>query len=132
MLDSWIRPLQINSLFPVHCPHLITVSYKYSIIPYSSIISSYSCILRGSVKAILKQCQLTCRQCYRVGTSFMFALFLQLEKEGISLSMLLCSFLWLSQANNGLKSCQSYNEIMKMDCPLACKYACVQDRKQRI
>ena len=33
-----IRPLQINSLFPVHRPHLVTVSYKYSIIPYSSII----------------------------------------------------------------------------------------------
>ena len=34
-----IRPLQINSLFPVHRPHLVTVSSKYSIIPYSSIIS---------------------------------------------------------------------------------------------
>ena len=40
---------------------------------------------------------------------FTFVLFLQLEKEGTSLSMLLCSFLWLCQANNGLKSCQSYN-----------------------
>ena len=33
-----LRPLQINSLFPVHRPHLVTVSSKYSIIPYSSII----------------------------------------------------------------------------------------------
>ena len=33
-----LRPLQINSLFPVDRPHLVTVSYKYSIIPYSSII----------------------------------------------------------------------------------------------
>ena len=33
-----IRPLQINSLFPVHRPHLVTASSKYSIIPYSSII----------------------------------------------------------------------------------------------
>ena len=33
-----IRPLQINSLFPVHRPHLVTASSKYSIILYSSII----------------------------------------------------------------------------------------------
>ena len=33
-----VRPLQINSLFPIHRPHLVTVSSKYSIIPYSSII----------------------------------------------------------------------------------------------
>ena len=33
-----VRPLQINSLFPVHRPHLVTASSKYSIIPYSSII----------------------------------------------------------------------------------------------
>ena len=33
-----IKPLQINSLFPVHRPHLVTASSKYSIIPYSSII----------------------------------------------------------------------------------------------
>ena len=45
--------------------------------------------------------------------------------------MLLCSFLWLCQANNGLKSCQSYNE-MEMDRPPAIKYARVQDGKQRI
>ena len=34
-----VRPLQINSLFPVHRPHLVTVNSKYSIILYSSIIS---------------------------------------------------------------------------------------------
>ena len=33
-----LRPLQINSLFPVHRPHLVVASSKYSIIPYSSII----------------------------------------------------------------------------------------------
>ena len=32
-----LRPLQINSLFPVHRPHLVTASSEYSIIPYSSI-----------------------------------------------------------------------------------------------
>ena len=36
------------------------------------------------------------------------------------------------QANNGLKSCQCYNEIMEMDRPPAYKYARVQDGKQRI
>ena len=46
----------------------------------------------------------------------MLVLFLQLKKEGTNLSMLLCNFLWLCQENNGLKSCQSYNEIMEMDC----------------
>ena len=38
VVRAYIRPLQINSLFPVHGPHLVTVSSKYSIIPYSSII----------------------------------------------------------------------------------------------
>ena len=38
-LTVFIRPLQINSLFPVHRPHLVTVSSKYSILPYSSIVS---------------------------------------------------------------------------------------------
>ena len=33
-----VRPLQINSMFPIHRPHLVTTSSKYSIIPYSSII----------------------------------------------------------------------------------------------
>ena len=121
--NTWVRPLQINSLFPVHRPHLVTVSHKYSIIPYPSIISGYSCILTGSVKAISKQGQLTCQQCYQVGTNFTFVLFLQLKMEGTSLNMPLCSFLWLSQENNGLKSCQSCNEIMEMDRPHACKYA---------
>ena len=55
------------------------------------LFSGYSCILIGSVKAILKQCQLTCQQCYQVSTNFTFVLFLQLTKEGTSLSMLLCS-----------------------------------------
>ena len=117
-----LRPLQINFLFPVHRPHLVTVSSKYSIIPYSSIISGYSCILTGSVKAILKQCQLTCQEYNQVGT---FVLFSQLEKEGTSLSMLLCSFSWLCQANNGLKNCQSYNEIMEISGPPARMQICL-------
>ena len=37
-IQQFIRPLQINSLFPVHRPHLVTASSKYSIILYSSII----------------------------------------------------------------------------------------------
>ena len=78
----------------------------------------YSCILAGSIK-------LTCQQCYQVSTNFMFVLFLQFKKEGTSLSMLLCSFLWLYQANTGLKSCQSYNEIMKMDRPPARMQICL-------
>ena len=69
-LNRPIRPLQINSLFPVHRPHLVTVSSKYPTIPYSSIISGYSCILAGSVKAILSQCQ----QCYQLCTNFTFVL----------------------------------------------------------
>ena len=108
-----LRPLQRNSLFPVHHPHLVTVSSKTSIIPYSSIISGYSGILTGSEKVISKRCQLTCQQCYLVGPHFTLVLFLQLKKEGSSLSMLLCSYLWLCQANNGLKNFQSY-KIMKM------------------
>ena len=36
------------------------------------------------------------------------------------------------QENNGLKSCQSYNGTMEMDCPLTCKYALAQDGKQRM
>ena len=54
------RPIQIKFLFPVHRPHLVTVSSKYSIILYSSIISDYFCILyrlsafyTGSVIAIV-------------------------------------------------------------------------------
>ena len=100
-----IRPFQINFLFPVHRPHLVTVSSKTSIIPYSSIISGYSCILTGSVKAISKRYQLSAIKLAHM--HFTFVLFLQLKKEGTSLSMLLCSFLWLCQVNNGLKSCQS-------------------------
>ena len=38
IIGDHIRPLQINSLFPVHRPHLVTASSKYSILPYSSII----------------------------------------------------------------------------------------------
>ena len=68
-----LRPLQINYLFPVHRPHLVTASSKYFIIPYSSII--FRCILIGSVKAIFNQCQLTCQQCYQVSTNSTFVLF---------------------------------------------------------
>ena len=58
---SLIRPLQTNSLFPVHRPHLVTASSKYSIIPYSSIIfwlflhtdKSYLEIVSAHVSAVL-------------------------------------------------------------------------------
>ena len=87
----YVRPLQINSLFPVHRPHLVTASSKYSIIPYSSIIfrlflhtdrlsKSYLETVSAHVSAVLSSRQ-----------NFTFVLFLQLTKEGTSLSMLLCS-----------------------------------------
>ena len=72
-----IRPLQINSLFPVHRPHLVTVSSKYSIIPYSSIIFQLFLHTERLSKSHLET---VCQQCYRVGTNFTFALFLQFEK----------------------------------------------------
>ena len=49
--------------------------------------------------------------------------FFQLKRKVQALSMFLCSFSWLCQANNGLNGCQVYNEIMEMDHPPACKYA---------
>ena len=99
-------------------------TFKYSIIPYSSIIfwlflrtdrlsKSY---LSSRISSAIKSAQNSCL-CYFC------------KKEGTSLSMLLCSFLWLCQANNGLKSCQYYNEIMEMDRVSTCKYARVQDGK---
>ena len=86
-----LGPLQINFLFPVHRPHLVTASSKYSIIPYSSIIfqlflhtdrlsKSYLETVTAHVSAVLSSRQ-----------NFTFVLFLQLTKEGTSLSMLLCS-----------------------------------------
>ena len=69
-----IRPLQINFLFPVHRPQLSALNIPlFRILP---LFSGYSCILTGSVNAILKQCQLTCQQCYQVGTNFTFLLYL--------------------------------------------------------
>ena len=70
-----VRPLQINSLFPIHRPHLVTISSKCSIIPYSSIILR---LFLHTDKCHLEQCQLTCHQCYKVGTNFTFVLYLQL------------------------------------------------------
>ena len=96
--SSFIRPLQINSLFPVHYPHLVTVSSKYSITLYSSIIFRLFLHTDRLSKAILKQGQLTCQQCYQVGTNFTFVLFLQLKREETSLSMLYAVFLWLCHA----------------------------------
>ena len=100
-----IRPLQINSLFPVHCPHLVTVSSKYSIIPYSSIIFWLFLYIDRLSKSHLETMSAHGSTVLSRRQNFTFVLFLQLEKEGTSLSMLLCSFLWLCQANNGLKSC---------------------------
>ena len=82
-----IRPLQINSLFPVHCPLLVTTSSKYSIIPYSSIIfrlflhtdrlsKSYLETVTAHVSAVLSSRH-----------NFTFVLFLQFTKEGTRLSM---------------------------------------------
>ena len=116
-----LRPLQINSdlCFPSTARIWLLSALKLPLFRILPLFSGYSCILTGSVKAISKRYQ----QCCQVGSHFTLVLFLQLKKEGSSLSMLLCSFLWLYQANNGLKSCQSYNEIMEMDRPPACKYA---------
>ena len=108
-----IRPLQINSLFPVHCLHLVTVSSKYSIILYSSIIFRLFLHTDKLSKSILKQCKLTCQQCYQVGTN--------LRKERakhyfMQLFMVVPDKKWLEKL-------QPYNEIMEMDHPPACKYA---------
>ena len=37
LLNLWLRPLQINSLFPIPRPHLVTVGSKYSIIPVADL-----------------------------------------------------------------------------------------------
>ena len=69
-----IRPLQINSLFPVHRPHLITVSSEYSIIPYSS---SYSCILYRLNKSYLVRASALVTTV--LSSCFFFVFFLQIN-----------------------------------------------------
>ena len=131
MVCSYIRPLQINSVSrpPPASSYCQFKNINISLFRILPLFSGYSCILTGSVKAISKQGQLTCQQCYQVGTNFTFVLFLQFKREGTSLSMhvlLSAAFYGYAshfQENNGLKSCQSYNEIMEMDRPPACKYA---------
>ena len=55
--------------------------------PYSGQLAAISgWIAQGSdCHYLLKPCQLTCQQCYQVGTNFTFVLFLQLKKEGRNL-----------------------------------------------
>ena len=68
------RPLQINPLFPVHRPHLVTVS-STSIIPYSSIIFQ---LFLHTDRLSKSHLETVCQQCYQVGTHFTFVLLLQL------------------------------------------------------
>ena len=66
-----------------HCKVLIIIIIIIIILPALNIplfrilplFFGYSCILIDSVKAILKQCQLTCQQCYQVSTNVAFVLF---------------------------------------------------------
>ena len=80
-----LQPLQINFLFPIHCPHLVTVSSNYSIIPYSSIIFQ----LFLHTDRLSKSCFETVTTALSSWHNFTFVLFLQLKKEGTSLNMLL-------------------------------------------
>ena len=99
-----IRPLQINSLFPVHRPHLVTASSKYSIIPYSSIISrlflhtdrlnkSYLETVSAHVSVVLSS------QC-KLHVCVIFATY----KGRNKLKHAIMQPFWQFQANNGLKS----------------------------
>ena len=92
------------------------------------LFSSYSSILTGSVKAVSAHVSAVLSTRHKLHVCAIFAPY----KEGTSINMLLCSFLWLCQENNGLKSCQCYNEIIEMDHLPTCNYTRVQDRKQRI
>ena len=103
LVSNIVRPLQINSLFPIHHPHLVTI------IPYSSIIFRLFLHTDRLSKSYLEKMSAHVSAVLSLRHRLHFCAILQLKKERRSLSLLLCSFLWLCQANNGLKSCQYYN-----------------------
>ena len=86
-----IRPLQINSLFPVHRPHLVTASSKYSIIPYSSIIFRLFLhtdrLSKSHLETVSAHVSTVLSSQHKLHVCVVFATY----KEGTSLSMLLCS-----------------------------------------
>ena len=103
-LSNLCRPLQINSLFPVHRPHLVTASSEYSIIPYSSITfrlflhtdglsKSYLEIVSAHVSAVLSSQ-------HKLHVCVIFATY----KGRNKLMHALMQPFWQCQANNGLKS----------------------------
>ena len=110
-----IRPLQINSLFPVHRPHRVTASSKCSIIPYSSIIFRLFLHTDGFSKSYPETVAAVLSSQHKLHVCVIFAT----TKEGTSLSMFLCSLFGCARQ---IMARKSYNEIMEMDRPPACKY----------
>ena len=105
--NFYIRPLQINSLFPVHRPHLVTASSKYSIIPYSSIIfqlflhtDRLSKSYLETVSGYLETVSAVLSSQHKLHVCVIFATY----KGRNKLKHVFMQPLWQCQANNGLKS----------------------------
>ena len=76
------------------------------------LFSGYSSILTGSVKAILNSVSSHVSSAINSAQTSCLCYFCNLKRKEqayYSYCLLLYSFLWLCQVNNGLKSCQSYN-----------------------
>ena len=106
-----LRPLQINSLFPVHRPHLVTVSsiiFHYSVFfHYFPVIVAYC--MTGSFETMSAHVSAVLSSLHKLHVYAIFAT----SKGRNKLKHTFMQLFMIGQAgkaNNGLKSYQSYNE----------------------
>jgi len=90
--------------------------------------SSFSCVLCE----VVSSCVIVLPSQHEVMFATTFVLFLQCKRWRHKLKCYWAVCCGCNLVNNGLKGCQSHNEIIEMDRPLTCKCAWEEDRKQNL